>query len=134
MDSNTKAIIFFDGVCNFCNNSIQFILKRDKKDLFRFSPIQSDTGINLLPPNTVNQTNPDSIILLFEGKVYDKSSAAIKIASMLGGVWKLMNVYWIAPKFLRDAVYNYIAKNRYKWFGKKEACMIPSPEERAKFL
>jgi predicted DCC family thiol-disulfide oxidoreductase YuxK len=131
---DSKAIVFFDGICNFCNTSVQFVLKRDKKDLFRFSPIQSDKGMRLLPPNTLNQANPDSVILYYKGKVYDKSAAAIKIATLLGGLWGLMYVYWIVPKFIRDLVYDFIASNRYKWFGKKETCMIPSPAERAKFL
>lgn len=131
-----KKIILFDGVCNLCNSSVQFVIKRDKRDIFRFAPLQSDIGKKMIDERGIDTSTVDSIILI-EPKIayYTKSSAAIEIANDLGGIWKLFNVFtYILPVSMRDWVYDFIARNRYKWFGKKESCMIPTPEMTAKFI
>lgn len=131
-----KKIILFDGVCNLCNSSVQFVIKRDKRDIFRFAPLQSDIGKKMIDERGIDTSTVDSIILI-EPKIayYTKSSAAIEIANDLGGIWKLFNVFtYILPLSMRDWVYDFIARNRYKWFGKKESCMIPTPEMTAKFI
>lgn len=130
-----KNLILFDGVCNLCNGSVLFIIKRDAKDLFRFASLQSDLGQSFLKKNN-SQPEPSlkSIILVTpEAKVYTKSSAALRIAKHLPG-WKWMAVFLVLPRFLRDFVYDIIARNRYSWFGKREECMVPTPELKAKFL
>ncbi|MEQ6378717.1 thiol-disulfide oxidoreductase DCC family protein [Bacillaceae bacterium S4-13-58] len=126
-------IVLFDGVCNFCDQSVQFIIKRDPNGYFKFASLQSEIGEKLRKeagaPNDL-----DSIVLI-EGKQYfSKSTAALRIARKLKGPWKWMMVFWIIPKPIRDGVYNIIAKNRYKWFGQKESCTLPSVEERERFL
>ena len=130
-----KKIILFDGVCNLCDSTVQFIIKRDKKDIFRFVALQSELGEQIIKHIGVDRSKTDSIIL-YEPSIayYYKAEAAIKIASALGGIYTLMKVFSILPKSLSNSVYNYIAKNRYKWYGKKDECMIPTPEMKAKFL
>lgn len=133
----SNIIVLFDGVCNLCNSAVQFIIKRDKKNIFLFSALQSQATEQLLQQQGIKLNNtkqPESIIVLSKGKCYDKSSAALIIAKHLGCFWSLMHVFWIIPKPLRDAVYMFISRNRYKWFGKQESCMIPTPELKAKFI
>lgn len=127
-----NAIVLFDGVCNFCNSSINFIIKRDKKGYFKFAPLQSEIAQKLVGDKT--ESMPESVILIENGKTYDRSSAALRIAKKLDGLWPVLFVFIILPKPLRDTVYNLIGRNRYKWFGKTEACMIPTPEVRSRFL
>lgn len=130
-----KKIILFDGVCNLCDSSIQFIIKHDKKDLFRFVALQSEIGMEIIKHIGVDTSKIDSILLYEPGKAYYyKSEAALKIAKELGGIYTAISWFGILPKFLTNSVYDYIAKNRYKWYGKKDACMIPTPELKAKFL
>lgn len=130
-----KELILFDGVCNLCNNSVQFIIKRDKKNRFMFAPLQSEVGKELITQFNINTSKTDSI-LLYNPKsgMYYKSTAALKIASKLGFPTNLLFAFIIIPPFIRNWVYDYIAKNRYKWYGKKESCMIPTPELKDKFL
>jgi predicted DCC family thiol-disulfide oxidoreductase YuxK len=133
--SPEKKIILFDGVCNLCNGAIQFIIKKDKNDIFRFVALQSELGIEICNYIGVDQTKIDSIILYNPGVAYYyKSTAAIKIAEELGGIYILISVSKIFPEKLRNYIYDYIAKNRYKWYGKKESCMIPTSGLKAKFL
>ncbi len=127
-------IILFDGVCNFCNGAINFIIKQDKKRIFRFAPLQSEIGQQLLRQYDLSPEKLDSFVLIDNDKAYQKTSAAIQLYPKLGGGWKMMRGLWIVPQFIRDFFYDLIAKNRYRWFGKKEACMIPSPEIRSLFL
>lgn len=127
-------IILFDGVCNLCNSSVTFAIKRDKNDIFRFAALQSEIGMQLISKFKIDTSQTDSIILIEGNKYYEKSSAALHIAKHLSGGWPLLYGFIILPKFIRNAVYDFIAKNRYKWFGKKESCMIPTPELQAKFL
>lgn len=130
---NDKPVILFDGVCNLCSGSVQFILKRDKEKKFLFASLQSSYGQSILkqfglPANTFN-----SFILFEEGKIFIRSTAALKIFPQLKG-WKWVKIFWAVPRFIRDAVYNLIAKNRYKWFGKKNECWLPTPELKKRFL
>jgi predicted DCC family thiol-disulfide oxidoreductase YuxK len=129
-----KKIVLFDGVCNLCSNSVQFILKRDKKNQFLFGSLQGKAGQEYLakfnlPANTFN-----SFMLVEGDTLYTRSAAALRMLKYLGGGWPLLYAFIIIPKFIRDGVYNLVAKNRYKWFGKKEACWIPAPALKAKFL
>jgi predicted DCC family thiol-disulfide oxidoreductase YuxK len=127
-------IILFDGVCNFCNGTINFIIKKDRKRIFRFAPLQSEAGKELLKKYSLSTTDLDSFVLIYKDKAYKKTTAALHLYPLLGGAWKLVKVLWLFPAFIRDAGYDLIARNRYRWFGKKEACMIPSPEVRSLFL
>lgn len=129
-----KAIILFDGVCNLCNRSVQFILKRDKKGYFHFTSLQSEAGQELLAENELPQADFNSFVLIENGKVYQKSTAALRVCRKLSGGWPLLYGFIIVPPFIRNAVYSWIARNRYKWFGKKEACMLPKPEWKERFL
>ena len=130
-----KKIILFDGVCNLCNSSVQFIIKRDKKDVFRFVALQSELGQEICNYVGVNPKITDSIILYEPGKAYYlKSEAALKIVAEFHSVYTLLVIFKIFPIGIRDSIYDYVAKNRYKWYGKKEQCMIPTPELKAKFL
>lgn len=130
-----KKIILFDGVCNLCNNSVQFIIKRDKKDIFRFAPLQSEIGKKLVAERRIDTARIDSIILI-EPQIayYTKSEAALRISKSLSGFWPVMSVFLGLPSRLRDWIYDWVAKNRYKWFGRREECMIPTPEMKNKFL
>ena len=127
-------IILFDGVCNFCNNAINFVIKKDKKRIFRYAALQSDAGQQLLKQYQLSTTDLDSFVLIYHAKSYKKTSAALQVAQILGGVWKLTGIFKIFPPAIRDVAYNIIANNRYRWFGKKESCMIPTPEVRSLFL
>lgn len=130
-----KKIILFDGLCNLCDSAVQFVIKQDHKDLFRFVPLQSELGQEILKHIGINTKNIDSIILYEPGiAYYYKSSAALKIAKDLGGFFHLGTIFRLIPTSIRNKLYDYIARNRYKWFGKKESCMIPTAELKAKFL
>ena len=130
----THSIILFDGVCNLCNGAVNFVIKRDPRNVFKFTPLQEKQGILLLKKHAVDSRKLDSIVLIENGNVYIKSSAALRIARKMSNLWPLFFVLLIIPSFIRDGVYDFIAKNRYKWFGKKEQCMIPTPGLREKFL
>ncbi|GAA4278770.1 thiol-disulfide oxidoreductase DCC family protein [Aquimarina mytili] len=130
-----KKIILFDGVCNLCNDSINFVIKRDKNDVFRYASLQSEIGKKLITERNINISKIDSILLIDPSVAYYyKSTAALHIAKQLSGIYPLFSVFFIFPRFFRDWIYDIIAKNRYKWFGKKEACMIPTPELKALFI
>ena len=128
--TNNSKIILFDGVCNLCNGAVNFVIKRDKKNIFKFATLQSEHAQEF----GFDPKNMDSIILIDGDKNYSKSTAALHIAKNLSGGYPLLYSFMFLPKFIRDWVYDYIAKNRYKWFGKKESCMIPTPELQDKFL
>jgi predicted DCC family thiol-disulfide oxidoreductase YuxK len=129
MEKDNK-IILFDGVCNLCNDAVNFVIKRDKKNIFKFATLQSKDAQAF----GFNPVNMNSIILIDGDKQYSKSTAALHIAKHLSGGFPLLYAFIILPRFIRDWIYDYIAKNRYKWFGKKESCMIPTPELQKKFL
>lgn len=131
---NTHKIILFDGVCNLCNNSVNFVIKRDKNNVFKFAALQSEVGLKLASQLNIDTSNLDSIVLIDRGKHYKKSTAALYIAKHLSGLWPMLFGFIILPNFIRNGVYNYIANNRYKWFGKQDNCMIPTAELKSKFL
>lgn len=134
--SNIAAhkIILFDGVCNLCNGAVTFVIKRDPKDHFRFAALQSDIGQALVAEHGIDTSKVDSIILIENNRVYSKSTAALRIAKYMSGAYPLLYGFMIIPNFIRNWVYDFVARNRYKWYGKKDACMIPTPELKAKFL
>ncbi|MBU2973175.1 thiol-disulfide oxidoreductase DCC family protein [Zobellia sp. B3R18] len=132
---NSKQIILFDGVCNLCNGAVQFIIKRDEKDVFRYAALQSDLGKQLMSERNIDASQIDSIILIDPGVAfYIKSDAALEIGKQLSGYGVISSVLLWIPSSIRNIVYDFIARNRYKWYGKKEECMIPTPELKAKFL
>lgn len=126
-------IILFDGECYFCDHSVQFIIKRDKQELYHFASIQSDIGQELLRKYNVPR-HIDSLILIEGNQFYIKSTAALKISKNLKGVWKLFYSFILIPTPLRDYLYDRVASKRYTWFGKKNSCELPSPEIRKRFL
>ena len=128
-----QPVILFDGVCNLCESSVQFILKHDKKKIFRFGSLQSPAGIFLLNQYP-SAKNSDSVVLIYNGNAYTKSSAALKIAGLLGGWFSLLKPFAILPAFLRDVIYEFIAARRYKWFGKKNECWLPGPQYKGRFI
>jgi predicted DCC family thiol-disulfide oxidoreductase YuxK len=130
-----KKIILFDGICNLCNKSVLKVIKNDKKNTFLFAPLQSKFGQEIINYLKIDISKIDSIILYEPGVSYDiKSTAVLKAMNDFGGLWFLTQVFFIFPEGLRNFIYDYIAKNRYKWFGKKESCILPTPELKAKFL
>ncbi|PKP42915.1 MAG: thiol-disulfide oxidoreductase [Bacteroidetes bacterium HGW-Bacteroidetes-13] len=130
-----KEIILFDGVCNLCNGAVLFIIKRDRDDVFRFVSLQSELGKEIIRYIGVDISKTDSIVWYKPGEAYYyKSDAALMIINHFGGILSLLNVFKIIPASLRNLLYDFIAKNRYNWFGKKESCMIPTPELQQKFL
>lgn len=135
MTPTDKGVVLFDGVCNFCNDSVNFIIDRDPNDNFRFASLQSKTGQELLAKLNLPTENFDSVVLVQNGKLYQKSDAALRIANELKGAWSIFGKMRWVPRFIRDGVYNFIANNRYRFFGKKEdACVLPTPERRERFL
>lgn len=126
-------VILFDGVCNFCNASINFVIDRDAARRFRFASLQSDFGQQLLAENNRQLTDFDTVLLLRAGKLYEKSDAALEIARYLKG-WSWLYLFRIVPRFIRDFFYDIIAKNRYRLFGKSDSCRIPTPEEKKLFV
>ncbi len=129
-----KRIVLFDGDCNFCDTNVQFIIKRDPVGHFYFTSLQSEKGQALIKKYAIPK-EVDSLILIENGKAYAKSTAALRIAKKLDGLWHLLFILTLIPRRLRDRVYDYVAQNRYKWFGKKEdSCALPSPEIRKRFL
>lgn len=129
-----EKIVLFDGVCNLCNSSVQFIIKHDMKGQFLFGSLQGNYGQETLRKLNMPTNEFNSFMLLEDGKLYTKSAGALRMLKHLGGAWSLLYAFIIVPKFIRDGVYNWVAKNRYKWFGKKEACWVPTPELKARFL
>lgn len=130
----TPLIILFDGDCNLCNGTVQFILKKDKKKQFRFASLQGKFGQGILNKFGLPGGKPNSFILLEGEKIYTHSTGALRVFRQLGGIWKLLYVFIIIPPFIRDGVYNFIARNRYKWFGKRDSCYLPSPALKNRFL
>jgi len=129
-----KNYIIFDGICNLCNESVQFLIMLDKKDMFRFIPLQSEKAKQIISCFEENNKISDTIILIQDNKLFVKSDAVLYIAKLLGYPWKFFYFLKFVPKFIRDWIYELIAKNRYQWFGKKSACMIPTNDIKSKFL
>ena len=132
MDKN--PVILFDGVCNFCNSTVNFVIKRDKKTTICFAPMQTVAGQALLKQYNLPADDMLSFVFIDKGKAYTRSTAALKVCRYLRRLWPLCYGFIIVPKFIRDGIYNWIARNRYKWFGVREQCMIPTPDLKARFL
>ncbi|AHM59593.1 hypothetical protein D770_06650 [Flammeovirgaceae bacterium 311] len=132
--ANGKAVVLFDGVCNLCNGAVDFIVRRDTRHKFMFASLQSEAGQELLNHYGLPLDAYESMVLLKGGKLYQKSTAALEIASELPGGWSLMRIFKGVPAPLRNAIYSFIATNRYRFFGKKETCRLPTPDERSRFL
>lgn len=134
--SAKKDVVLFDGVCNLCNGAVHFILDRDPDERMQFASLQSDAGKELLRTRgfPIPEGDPNSVLLVVDERVYDGSGAALRIAARMKWPWKIFAVFLVVPWFLRDLVYYLIAKNRYRLFGKSEACRVPTPELRARFL
>ncbi|MDP5275763.1 thiol-disulfide oxidoreductase DCC family protein [Chengkuizengella axinellae] len=131
---NKSSILLFDGECNLCNSTVQFILPRDSKGDIKFASLQSETGQKLLEKYNLNADQMDTVVLIENGRAFTKSTAALRICLHLKKCWPILFGITIIPKLLRDVVYDWIAKNRYKWFGKKDQCMIPKKEFKNRFL
>lgn len=129
-----NPVILFDGICNLCNGAVQFVIKHDRAGLFKFASLQSDAGRQLLKSHGLKQTDFDSFVLIQDGRSYTKSSAALMVAKKLDGPVKLLGGFIFVPGIIRDGIYSLVAANRYKWFGKKEACMVPTPALESRFL
>lgn len=130
-----KKIILFDGVCNLCDASVQYVIKHDKRDIFRFVSLQSQLGEKILKHIGISRFHTDSVVLYEPGiSYYCKSDAALEITKNLSGIAFIIGVFSILPSGFRDTIYDYVARNRYKWYGKKESCLLPTAELRSKFL
>ncbi len=129
-----NGIILFDGVCNFCNDSVNFIIERDAENYFKFAPLQSEIAQNMLNEYKIIRAETDSVILIENGAAFTYSTAALRIARRLNGAWSLLYGFIVVPKFIRDFFYKLFAKYRYAMFGKTDACMMPTPEIREKFV
>jgi len=127
-------ILLFDGVCNLCNGTVQWVIEHDPGAKFRFASLQSETGQQLLQAHHLPTGELNTVVLVDGGKAYTRSDVPLRIVGKLGGLWPILQAFYIVPKPLRNAVYDWIARNRYRWFGKKEACWLPTPELKARFL
>ncbi len=128
------AIVLFDGVCNFCNGAVNFVIERDKANFFKFAPLQSEFGRDLAEKHGIDTSKTDSLIVVEDDKVHTYSSAALRIARKLDGLWSIAYAFIVVPKPIRDVFYQLFARYRYRLFGKQDACMMPTPEIRARFL
>jgi predicted DCC family thiol-disulfide oxidoreductase YuxK len=131
---NDHPTILFDGVCNFCNGAVNFVIGQDKKKVFRFAPLQSATAQALLAKHNLPEKDFDSFVFIDGGKAYLSSTAALRVMQKLPWYWKWIQAFWIVPERLRNGVYRFIARNRYKWFGQREQCMVPDADMRSRFL
>jgi predicted DCC family thiol-disulfide oxidoreductase YuxK len=129
-----RTVVLFDGICNFCSGSVLFIIKRDPEGYFRFAALQTESGESILNKYDIHSDKTDSIILIENSKVYYRSDAALKIARKLKGVWKLFYAAIIIPPFIRNFFYDLVAKNRYRWFGKRDICFVPDQDIRNRFI
>lgn len=129
-----QHIILFDGVCNLCNAAVQFVIKNDRKKLFKFASLQSEIGKSIVAESTINTADTDSFVLYSNGHYYTHSTAALMVLKTLGGTWKVLYAFIIVPKFLRNAIYKFVAANRYRIFGRKDECLMPTNDLQARFL
>jgi len=129
-----ESIILFDGVCNLCSGFVQFVLPRDEEGKYRFASLQSDAGQALLAEYDLPSDELESVVLIEDGESYVKSSAIIQIATGLGGAYRLLSPFRYLPRSVRDRIYDFVADNRYRWFGKKDQCMMPSGDVESRFL
>ncbi len=134
LHTNEHPVLLFDGVCNLCNASVQWVLLRDKKGVFRFAALQSEIGQHLLKARGMSGETLDSVVVVSGEQVLTHSDAPLEVVRLLGGGWSLLYVFRWLPRWIRDSIYRYIARNRYRWFGKKESCMLPRQEWKERFL
>ncbi len=132
--ANTHAVLLFDGVCNLCNGFVQFILLRDKGGYFQFASLQSEEGQKLLEEHGLEPDALDTVVLIEDGQAFTHSEVALRVGPRLDGFWSWVRIFRILPAGFRDWVYNWVARNRYRWFGKKDQCMLPRPEWKGRFL
>lgn len=128
------GIILFDGVCNLCNHAVDFVIRRDRRDRFKFASLQEPFLKDFLDKHRLASENPDSVVFIYRDKVYFKSRAALEIAKLMGGYWSLLYIFLIVPPLIRDPIYNWVARNRYSWFGRRSSCRVPDAVELSKFL
>lgn len=126
--------MFFDGICNLCNSSVQWIIRHDKNAVIQFAALQSGVAKQLLEPKGVDVSKLESVVLLEDGVVFTKSDAALRIARAIGAPWAWVGIFRFIPKPIRDALYLFVATHRYAWFGQRDACMMPTPELKKRFL
>lgn len=129
-----NAIILFDGVCNLCNGTVQFIIRRDRKGYFKFAPLQSETGRELRRRFALAGDAIETMILVDGARAYVESEAALRVAAKLGGAWPVLGALRVIPRSWRDRAYRFLAAHRYQWFGKRDSCLVPTPDLRARFL
>ncbi len=134
IDYLNKQIVFFDGVCNLCTGTVQFVLKRNTKKNILFASLQSATGQAFLAEYNLPAENFASFLFVENGKLYKQSTGALRMTRYLRGLWPILYGFVIIPPFIRNGIYNWIAKNRYRWFGKEETCWLPTPELKSRFL
>lgn len=127
-------IILFDGHCNLCNGVVQFVLKHDKNKRFRFGSLQGESGQQLLRQYNMPTQEFNTVIVILNNRIYTHSTAALMLVRNLSGLWPMLYVFILVPVFIRDRIYNWVAQNRYRWFGKKETCWVPRPEYRNRFI
>jgi len=132
--SSEHAVVLFDGVCNLCNGAVNFIIDRDPEGYFRFAPLQSDVAEQLVAGTDAADATLDTIVLVEDGTAYVRSTAALRIARRLSGPWPLLYAFLVVPRFLRDAVYDWVAEQRYRWFGKRDQCRVPTTTLKDRFL
>ena len=129
-----RPVLLFDGVCNLCNASVNFVIDRDPHAVFRFAALQSDEAKPLLRQVGLDEDHLESLVLIEDGKAYTSSTAALRVAGRLPGLWPLLHVLLLVPKPVRDLVYDWVARHRYRWFGQRESCRMPTPDLQARFL
>src|SRR5687768_5075707 len=134
MTEGHAHIILFDGVCNLCNGFVRFLIRRDPQNRFRFASLQSVTGRRLLREHGFPEHPLNSVVYIKDGRSYQTSEAVLEILKTLGGAWSILGLFRLVPRGIRDGMYRFIARRRYRWFGKKEACMIPTPQLQHRFL
>jgi len=134
LQPDTQAVILFDGVCNLCNASINFVIYQDSSRYFRYAPLQSATGQKFLKKHKLSLSDFDSLVLSEGSRYYTKSTAALRIARKMDGAWPLLYAFIILPPFIRNLLYTLVATNRYRWFGRQDECRMPSPELKQLFL
>lgn len=132
--AQASPVLLFDGVCNLCDASVQRVIKADQQGVFRFASLQSEAAQEILAGANLGDHQLKSVVLSHQGQLYTHSDAILETARLLGGAWSLFYAFKVVPKFIRDGIYNWIARNRYRWFGKKDQCMIPTPELKSRFL
>ncbi|AKQ46908.1 hypothetical protein TH63_16745 [Rufibacter radiotolerans] len=130
----SSATILFDGVCNLCNGFVQFVITHDPKGHFKFASLQSEVGQEVLKAYGLPTTHFQSVLLLENGQLYSRSTAALRVVRHLSGAWSLLYGFTLVPRFLRDPAYDFVSRNRYRWFGQRESCMLPTPDLKARFL